>query len=189
MSEAQPYITPGDYLAFERQAQNRNEYLNGEIFPVTGANRVHSLIVGNISGELGQQLKATSCEVYAVKMRVKAPAALAYLYPDVVVVCEAPRLEDDYFDTLLNPTLLVEVHSKSTESHNRLAKSAYYSTIESLAEYLLVSQEEYRVEQYVNQGDGRWMPLELRSLDSMIELKSIGCSLVLRDIYQRVSID
>jgi Uma2 family endonuclease len=187
--EVQTYITPEDYLAFERKAETRNEYVNGEIFAMTGANREHSLIVGNTAGELGQQLKTKFCEAYAVKMRVKSSAARSYVYPDVVVVCGEPQFEDGYFDTLLNPTLVVEVLSKSTQSYNRLAKSAYYRTIESLVEYLLVAQEEYRVEQYIKQADARWMLSDVRSLDSVVELKSIGCSLSLRDIYDRISLD
>jgi Uma2 family endonuclease len=122
-------------------------------------------------------------------MRVKAPAARSYVYPDVVAVCDEPKFEDDYLDTLLNPTLVVEVLSKSTESYNRLAKSAYYRTIESLVEYLLVAQEEYRVEQYIKQADGRWLLSDVRSLESLVDLKSIGCSLALGDIYDRVALD
>jgi Uma2 family endonuclease len=188
MPEVQTHISPEEYLAFERKAESRNEFVNGEILPLTGANRIHSLTVVNILGELGRQLEETVSEVYAVKMRVRTPAAGAYLYPDVVVVCEEPRFEDDYFDTLLNPSLVVEVLSKSTESYNRLAKSVYYRTIESLIEYLLVSQEEYRVEQYIKQGDDRWLLSDVRSLASVVELKSIGCSLPLVDVYRRVAL-
>lgn len=189
MSEVQTYITPEEYLAFERKAENRNEYINGEIIAVTGANRYHSLIVANTLGEIGQQLREKPCEVYGLKMRVKAPAVRCYVYPDVVVVYGEPQFEDSCFDTLLNPTLIVEVLSKSTESYNRLAKAAYYRTIEPLAEYLLVAQEEYRVEQYVKQEDGRWLLADVRLLESMIELKSIDCSLALRELYDRVSLD
>lgn len=187
--QVKTYITPEEYLAIERAAEYKNEYVNGEIFAMTGASRKHNLIVGNIAGELREQLKGKPCEVYPGEMRVKAPASRAYVYPDVVVVCQDPELEDDYLDTLLNPTLVVEVLSKSTASYNRLAKSAYYRTIESLAEYLLVAQEEYRVEQYVKQADGRWLLSDVRSLDAVLELNSIGCSLTLRDLYERVSLD
>lgn len=187
--QVKPYVTPEEYLAFERQAETKNEYVNGEIFALAGASRKHNLIVANISGELRQQLKGRACEVYPGEMRVKAPASRSYVYPDVVVVCGEPQLEDDHLDTLLNPTLVVEVLSKSTESYNRLAKSAYYRTIESLVEYLLVAQEEYRVEQCVKQADGRWLLSDVRSLESVIELKAIGCSLALRDLYDRVSVD
>ena len=187
--EVQTYISPEEYLAFERKAANRNEYVNGEIFAMTGTSRTRNLIVGNITAELWRQLREQSTEVYAFKMRVKPLAAGAYIYPDVVVVCGEPRLEDDYFDTLLNPTLVVEVLSKSTESYNRLAKSSYYRTIESLSEYLLVSQEEYRVEQYIKQAEGRWLLADVRLLAGVIELESIGCSLALRDMYERITFD
>ena len=187
--QVKTYITPEEYLAFERKAENKNEYVNGEIFAMTGASRKHNLIVGNLVRELGQQLKGKPCEVYPGEMRVKAPASRSYVYPDVVVVCSEPQFEDDHFDTLLNPTLVVEVLSKSTESYNRLAKSSYYRTIESLSEYLLVSQEEYRVEQYLKQADGRWLLSDVRLLESLIELTSIGCSLALRDIYDRITFD
>lgn len=183
------YVSPEEYLAIERAAEYKNEYVNGEIFAMTGASRKHNLIAGNIYGELRQQLKGKPCEAYPGEMRIKAPAARSYVYPDVVIVCDEPKFEDAYFDTLLNPTLVVEVLSKSTESYNRLAKSAYYRTIESLVEYLLVAQEEYRVEQYVKQDDARWLLSDVRSLESVIELKSIDCSLALRDLYDRISID
>jgi Uma2 family endonuclease len=185
--QVKTYTTPEEYLAFERKAENKNEYVNGEIFAMTGASRKHNLIVANIAGELREQLKGKPCEVYPGEMRVKAPASRSYVYPDVVVVCGEPKFEDDQLDTLLNPTLIVEVLSKSTESYNRLAKSAYYRTIESLAEYLLVAQEECRVEQYVKQPDGRWLLADVRSRESLIVLEAIGCSLSLQDIYERIS--
>ena len=181
-----PYVSQEEYLALERQAEYKNEYVNGEVFAMTGASRRHKLIAGNIFGELRQQLKGKPCEVYPGEMRVKAPASRSYVYPDVVIVCGEPNLEDAYLDTLLNPTLVVEVLSKSTESYNRLAKAGYYRTIESLAEYLLVAQDEYRVEQYVKQPDGRWLLTDIRGLESTIELQSIGCALVLRDVYDKV---
>ena len=187
--QVKSYITPEEYLAIERAAEYKSEYVNGEIFAMTGASRKHNLIAGNVAGELRQQLKGKPCEVYPGEMRIKAPAARSYVYPDVVVVCEDPQFEDAYLDTLLNPTLVVEVLSKSTESYNRLAKTAYCRTIESLVEYLLIAQEEYRVEQYVKQTDGHWLLSDVVSLENTVELQAIGCSLALRDIYDRVAID
>lgn len=187
--QVKTYITPEDYLAFERAAEYKNEYVNGEVFAMTGASRKHNLIATNLISSLSAQLRGKPCEVYPGEMRVKAPVARSYVYPDVVVVCGDPQFEDGYFDTLLNPTLVVEVLSKSTESYNRLAKSAYYRTIESLVEYLLVAQEEYRVEQYFKQSEGRWLLSDVRSLESVIDLQSIGCSLALRDLYDRISVD
>lgn len=188
-SQIKPYISPEEYLRLERQSEYKSEYVNGEIFAMTGASRKHNLVGGNIFGELRQQLKARQCEVYASEMRVKVTATGLYTYPDVVVVCGAPKFEDKYFDTLLNPTLLVEVLSPSTERYDRIAKSSYYRTLDSLAEHLLVAQDEVRLEQYVKQPNGQWLLFECSSLENVVELSSISCSLALRDVYDKVSLD
>ena len=127
--------------------------------------------------------------MYSSEMRVKVESNGLYTYPDVVVVCKEPKFEDDYVDTLLNPTVLVEVLSKSTERYDRIAKTTYYRTLESLTEHLLVAQEEVRLEQCVKQENGEWLVFYYSSLDNLVELKSIGCSLALRDVYDKVTID
>ena len=109
-------LTPEEYLAIERKAEYKSEYLHGEMFAMVGASRKHNLIAGNVFGELREQLKGKSCEAYTNDMRVKVSSTGLYTYPDVVVVCGDPQFEDSYIDTLLNPTLLVEVLSESTES-------------------------------------------------------------------------
>ncbi len=181
-----PYISPEEYLRLERQSEYKSEYVNGEIFAMTGASRKHNLVAGNIFRELGQQLKSRQCEAYMSDMRVKVTATGLYTYPDVIVVCGQPKFEDEYVDTLLNPTLLVEVLSPSTERYDRIAKSSYYRTLDSLAEHLLVAQDEVRLEQYVKQPNGQWLLFECTSLDNMVELPSISCSLSLRDVYDKV---
>ena len=187
--QIQPYISPQEYLRLERQSEYKSEYVNGQIFAMTGASRKHNLITTNISRELSQQLKGRPCEVYAVDMRVKVRATGLYTYPDVAVACGEPEFEDDFIDTLLNPTLLVEVLSPSTERYDRIAKSSYYRTMESLAEHLLVAQDEIRVEQYVKQPNGEWLLFEFLALDSTVQLPSIGCSLQLSEVYDRISFD
>jgi Uma2 family endonuclease len=184
-----PCVTPEEYLALERKADYRSEYLHGEIFAMTGASRKHNLITGNIAAELHRQLKGKAWEVYASEMRVKVAASGLYTYPDVVVVCGEPQLEDDYLDTLLNPTVLFEVLSKTTERYDRIAKSGYYRAIDSLAEHLPVAQDEIRVEQYVKQIDGQWALTETGSLEGTVELHSIGCSLSVGEIYDKVPLD
>ena len=193
-------LTPEEYLAIERKAETKSEYLNGEMFPLrpegkprdlyamVGASRKHNLIAGNVFGELRQQLKDSPCEAYTNDMRVKVPAAGLYTYPDVVVACGEPIFEDDYFDTLLNPVLIAEVLSPSTAAYDRVKKFGYYRTIGSLSEYLLIAQDEYRVEQYVRQADGRWLLSDIRSLEGVFELPSIGCTLRLADVYARVAL-
>jgi len=182
------HISPEEYLRLERQAEYKSEYLNGEIFAMSGASREHNLIAGNIVGELNQQLRGKPCEVYPSDMRLKVTATGLYTYPDAIVVCGEPKFEDAYVDTLLNPTFLVEVLSQSTERYDRIAKRSYYRTFDSLAEHLLVAQDEIRLEQYVKQANGQWLQFEYTSLDSVADLQSIVCSLALRDVYDKVSL-
>lgn len=187
-SQPKTYLTPEEYLAIERQAEYKSEYLAGEVFAMVGASREHNLITVNISTALAQQLKDRPCEVYSSDMRVGVSAADLYTYPDVVVACNEPKFDDDYFDTLLNPTLIVEVLSPSTASYDRTKKFGYYRKIESLAEYLLVAQDEYKVEQYVKQPDGRWLLSDISSLAGTVELDSIQCMLKLADVYAKVEL-
>jgi Uma2 family endonuclease len=188
-TQIKAYVTPEEYLALERKAEYKSEYLQGEIFAMTGASHKHNLVAGNIFGELRQQLKGRQCEAYVGDMRVKVTATGLYTYPDVVVVCGDPKFEDDDVDTLLNPTLLVEVLSQSTERYDRIAKSSYYRTLDSLAEHLLVAQDEVRLEQYVKQANGQWLLFECSSLDKVVELPSISCALALRDVYDKVLLE
>jgi Uma2 family endonuclease len=183
------YATPEEYLALERAAEYKSEYFDGEIFSMVGASRKHNLIATNILSLLWQQLRGKSCEVYPSDMRVRIPSANLYTYPDVVVVCSEPQFEDEQVDTLLNPTVLVEVLSKSTALYDRTMKSGYYRTLASLKEYLLVAQDEYLVEQYTKQADGRWLLGDIRSAEATVELSLIQCALPLKEIYERVEME
>jgi Uma2 family endonuclease len=180
------YLKPEEYLAIERRAELRSEYFDGEMIAMTGSSRKHNLIVSNIIGELRQQLKGKSYELYANEMRVRIPAVNIYTYPDVVVVCAEPKFEGDYVDTLLNPTLIIEVLSESTESYDRGKNFGYYRTLESLAEYLIIAQDDYIVEQYVRQPDDRWLLSYIQSLEGAVELVSIQCILPLKEVYDKV---
>jgi len=177
-------LTIQEYLAFERQSETRNEYLDGEIFAMTGASRSHNLIAGNIFREIGNQLRRRPCEVYSEAMRVRTPSGLL-TYPDVVVVCGERRFDDTHFDTLLNPTLLVEVLSPSTEAYDRRTKALQYRSIPSLAEYVLVAQDQILIEQYSRQGN-EWRQQDLTDLEQLLEMPSIDCTFLLDDIYERV---
>ena len=187
--QIKPFISPQEYLRLERQSEYKSEYLNGEIFAMTGASRKHNLVTTNISSSLHRQLKGRPCEVYAVDMRVKVRATGLYTYPDVTVVCGDPQFEDEQVDTLVNPTVLIEVLSDSTERYDRIAKSSYYRTIDSLAEHLLVAQNEIRLEQYVRQPNGEWLLCEYVTLDSAAQVTSIDCSLLLSDVYDKITFD
>jgi Uma2 family endonuclease len=181
----QSYLTPEEYLALERKATIKSEYINGQIYAMSGASREHNLITMNISNRLYIQFIERDCEVYTSDMRVKVSPTGAYTYPDVAVVCDAPRFEDTSFDSLLNPTVLVEVLSPSTEAYDRGEKFAHYRQLDSLQEYVLVSQNCVRVEHYLRQGE-QWLLTELSALDERLPLASIDCELSLREIYSKV---
>jgi Uma2 family endonuclease len=185
-SQTTPIYSPQQYLAIERDTQQKNEYLNGEIFAMGGASERHNLIVGNLLASIHVQLRGKPCKVYASDMRVKVSATGFYTYPDVVALCGEAHFDDEQQDTLLNPNLVIEVLSKSTEGYDRGEKFAHYRRIESLAEYLLISQDKYCIEQYVRQPDNQWLMSEVSKLEERIELPSIKCRLLLSDVYDRV---
>ena len=184
-SLAQSRSTPAHYLALERQAKHRSEYINGSIFAMVGASRQHNLIAGNVFGELRTQLRGRPCEAYINDMRVKVSVTGLYTYPAVVALCGEPAFEDTQVDTLLNPSVIVEVLSDSTEAYDRGEKFAHYRRLESLRDYVLIAQNKVRVEHYVRQGD-QWVLSEASTLSSAIRLSSISCEIVLRDIYERI---
>jgi Uma2 family endonuclease len=184
--QPKPYFTASEYLAIERAATDRSEYIDGEIVSMTGGSREHSLIISNLTGELRQQLKRRPCEAHASEMRVHVPAAHLYTYPDVVVLCGEPRFEDDHRDTLLNPTLIAEVLSPTTEAYDRGKKFELYRSLPSLREYLLITQDEPRIEQFTLQADGRWVFTATAGLEAVVTLGSIGCSLELAEVYDKV---
>lgn len=184
--QPKPYLTPEDYLALERQAEIKSEYLDGEMFAMTGGTRRHSLAIGNLVRELSLQLKNRPCEVFPTDLRVHIPATGLYTYPDVIVVCGEPRFQDEHQDTLLNPTVIIEVLSPTTEAYDRGKKFEHYRSIGSLAEYLLVSQSEPHVEQYLRQDDNRWLFTETAGLEATLALPSIQCVLVLAEIYEKI---
>ena len=188
---AHTYLTPEEYIAFERKAipdadTVRSEYVNGEIIAMSGASRAHNLITINISTALHSRLRGSGCETYANEMRVSSPATSSSFYPDVVVVCEEPRFEDDVFDTLLNPMLLVEVLSPSTEAFDRGEKFAHYRHLASLQEYVLVAQDQMLIEHYRRQ-EKQWILTDFRKGEEMLSLPSIQCELPLQEIYERVT--
>lgn len=175
-----------EYLALERQSAERHELRGGEIFAMTGASRRHHLVAGNVFAALHAQLVGRGCEVYTHDMRVRVSAADLFTYPDVVVACGGPQFTDAETDTLVNPTLIVEVLSPTTESYDRGNKFAHYRTLPSLAEYLLLAQDRVHAEHFLRQGDVSWLLTETSDLAAVLDLPSIRCTLALSAVYDRV---
>ncbi|MEM9353319.1 MAG: Uma2 family endonuclease [Planctomycetota bacterium] len=178
-------MTSSEYLKTERAAEYKSEFRAGEMLPMSGASRPHNLIVASLVRLLMEAVSDRPYEVYASSMRVKVTTSF-YTYPDVVVTCEKPEFEDDVLDTLLNPTVLIEVLSESTESYDRGRKSGHYRQLASLQEYLIVSQNEPRVEHYARQGGDHWLLSDAAGPEGRIELASLGATIRLADVYARI---
>lgn len=182
------YVAPQEYLATERQAEYKSEYFKGETFAMSGASKRHNLIAGNVLAELHAQLKKRPCTICPSDMRIKVGATGLYTYPDVTVVCDEAQFDDDQQDTLLNPTVIVEVLSKSTEAYDRGEKFGHYRKLSSLAEYILIAQDKYHIEHYVRQPDNQWLLAETDNWQDTLQLPAINCHLAMADIYDKVKI-
>ena len=177
--------TPEQYLAMERKAGFKSQYYDGFITAMAGASNAHNVIAINTASEISFQLKGRPCVVFANDMRLCVSKTGLYTYPDVMAVCGERQYLDADVDTLLNPALIVEVLSETTESYDRGKKFGHYQRLTSLKEYVLVAQDEVRVERYTRQGDD-WILSVFTSLDDTLRLTSIDCEIPLREIYEKV---
>jgi Uma2 family endonuclease len=180
-------LTPQEYLEIERRAETKSEFFNGEMWAMSGARRPHNVIVSNLTSSLVGQLEEAPCEVYAADMRVRVSDTGLYTYPDVVVACDEIEFLDEREDTLLTPTLIIEVLSDSTESYDRGDKFAHYRRLPSLREYVMVAHNRIRVERFERRGD-EWVLTELDRLEDVLELTSIDCRLTLAEVYRKVAL-
>ena len=181
-----PFLTPERYLEIERVADFKSEYFDGEMFAMAGARLAHNLIVTNAVRELGNQFRQRPCQVYASEMRVRVSATGLYTYPDIIGVCGEPQFVDRQQDTLLNPSLLAEVLSPSTEAYDRGRKFDHYKTVESLREYLLIATDRVHIDLYTQQTDGRWLLTSAGSLEETVTLESVGAVLTLAALYEKL---
>ncbi len=187
-AQPEPYISPQEYLSLERQAETKSEYWNGQTYAMSGASEAHNIIVFNLATTLGPQIKKRPCKAYASDMRVKVDPTGLYTYPDVSVVCGQAKFDEKRKDNLLNPTVIIEVLSPSTEAYDRGKKFDHYRRLESLQDYLLVAQDSVMVLHYARQtgDDDRWMLTAYYGLDTVVNIKSIGCELPLAEVYDKV---
>lgn len=189
-AQQNPHISAQIYLQQERLAEVKSEYLDGEVFAMAGASRKHNQITSNLVVSLGSQLAGRDCSVYSSDMKVRTDTREAdkYSYPDVVVACDDEQFEDEAEDVLLNPLMIIEVLSKSTEAYDRGLKFFHYQLIPSLQDYLLVTQHYCRVEHYRRRDDKQWVYSEFHAMGDEVELSSLGCRLKVADVYRRVEL-
>ncbi len=177
-------MTVEEYLDFERRAEEKHEFLDGEVFAMSGGTRQHSDVASNIIREIGNALRRRQCWVNGSDMRVKTGTGL-YTYPDASVVCGDRVFEDERQDTLLNPSVVIEVLSESTEAYDRGKKFEHCRSILSLTDYVLASQKEVLIEHFTKQSDGSWVMREARAGDRLV-LASIECEVAVDDLYLKV---
>jgi Uma2 family endonuclease len=180
-------ISREEYLASESVSETRNEYFDGEMFAMAGASREHNQIAGNIVRVLGNQLLEKPCSVFSSDMKVKIQPIGKYSYPDIVVVCEKEKYEDENNDVLLNPVVIIEILSHSTEAYHRGDKFAHYQLLDSLAEYILVSQYVCRVEKFARRDDETWIYSTYQSMEDVAGIEAVKCELPLSELYRKVN--
>ena len=172
------------YLTRDRQSSIKSDLIDGQVYQMAGASLNHNRIVRTLIGEFYTHMYDGDCEVLPSDMRVRVDNS--YMYPDIVILCDEPDLEDN--DVLLNPTIIIEVLSPSTEAYDRGDKSQKFRTIESLQEYALISQDKAHIEHYIRQDNNTWIFSEVSSITGEIRFQTIDCALRLADIYRRVNL-
>jgi Uma2 family endonuclease len=185
-TQPRPRLTPEQYLELERRAEYKSEYFDGEMFAMSGGTAPHSLIANNVIAALHVQLRDRPCRIFNSDLRVLVSPSGLYTYPDISIVCGEPRFRDEVPDTLLNPVLIVEVLSKSTEAYDRGTKFKRYREIESLRGYLLVASESIGLDYFTPGPDGRWTLTSVDQPDASLTLEAVGCSLRIADVYHKV---
>ncbi|MCI5145243.1 MAG: Uma2 family endonuclease [Candidatus Electrothrix sp. AR3] len=185
-AEEQHQISPEEYLTGERESDMRHEYFAGEVFAMAGASREHNQISTNIVRLLGNQLLEKPCSVFASDMKVKVKKKKKYSYPDIVVVCEKEEYEDEHNDVLLNPVVLIEILSDSTEAYDRGDKFSHYQDIPSFTEYILVSQYTFKMERFTRQPNNSWVYTIYQGEKDILSIETIDCELPLAEVYRKV---
>ena len=180
------FITPEQYLHRERNAEFRSEYFRGEMFAMAGASANHNLILLNAGASLREQLKKKPCRVYPSDLKLRIQATGLYTYPDLSVVCGEPQLESDHGDVLLNPVVLIEVLSDSTEAYDRGKKFEHYRTIPSLKHYVLVAQDRHSIDCFSLNPDGSWSLTACQTPTGMVEIAAIDSQLSAVEVYDKV---
>ncbi len=183
------YISEKEYLEAERVAFEKHEYYKGEIFAMSGASLPHNQIFSNLFLGVGLKLKGKNCRPYGSDLRIHIPLNSLYTYPDISIICGDPITTDDHFDTATNPSVIIEILSKSTKDYDKGSKFTLYRDIESLKEYILVDSTNISVEKFIRNTDNSWQLTEYKLLTDTFSINTIDISLSLSDIYEDVKFD
>ncbi len=183
------YISADDYLKAERDAAEKHEYYQGEIFAMSGASVKHNRVFSNLFIDIGQKLKAKECRPYGSDLRIHIPQNTLYTYPDISIICGEPELTDEHVDTATNPTVIIEILSQSTRNYDRGTKFKLYRDIESLKEYILVDSLAVSIEVFSKNEINIWQLHEYKTIDDNLFSTGLNITISLKDIYEGISFD
>ncbi len=180
------YVSPTDYLIIEQAAKDKHELHQGRVVAMAGASLAHNEIVSNVFGVIKSFLKGNSCRIYPSDLRIHIPSSDSFTYPDLSIVCGKPEMLDGQFDTITNPTVILEVMSPSTEQYDRGTKFFYYMQIPSLKEYILISSSNLYIQTASKQTDGSWKFDEITDNNASLSIQTIGNTIGVNEIYENV---
>jgi Uma2 family endonuclease len=183
------YLSAEEYLVAERAALEKHEYYRGEVFAMSGASRNHNEIFSNLFTELGSKLKGKGSKPYGSDLRIHIPKNTLYTYPDISIICGEMNLTDEQFDTATNPSVIIELLSKSTRNYDKGEKFTLYRDIDSLQEYILVDTEKIYIEKHIRNADNSWQLTDYRSLENSFSISTVNVSFLLKDIYEGVTFE
>ena len=187
LAQKHPIFTVADYLDYERNAPERHEFLDGNVYAMAGESPTHSTICFNLYGIVQNQLRGKRCRGFSPNMKVATNEKGLYSYPDLAVVCGEPKFHDKKGDVLTNPTVIFEVLSPSTEQYDRGEKFLrYINGIESLSDYILISQNSAAIEYFQKQSNGEWERTQIEDIKSILKVASIECEVPLTELYDLV---
>ena len=183
------YVSQEAYLETEREALEKHEYYQGEIFAMSGASVRHNRLFSNLFIDIGIKLKGKGCIPYGSDLRIHIPKNTLYTYPDISIICGDANLTDDKFDTATNPSVIIELLSKSTCNYDKGEKFTLYRDINSLQEYILIDTEKIYVEKHIRNADNSWQLTDYKSIENSFTISTIQLSFLLKDIYEGLSFD
>lgn len=183
------FISQSDYLKTERLAIDKHEYFRGEVFAMSGASIAHNRITKNCIVDLANKLKGKTCEPFGSDLRIHIPKNTLYTYPDISIICGEIETTDDKFDTVTNPTVIIEILSASTRNYDKGEKFTLYREIDSLQEYILIDSERIMVEKFIRNADNSWQLTEYKSIEQSFKITTVAIEMTLETVYQDVKIE
>ena len=183
------YISPEQYLEMERASETKHEYYKGEVFAMSGASLPHNFVSHNVYGSLIIFLKGKNCKPFGSDLRIHIPENSLYTYPDISIICGKPETTDSFRDSIINPSVIIEILSKSTKDYDRGTKFTLYRSIKTLKEYILIDSTSVSVEIFTKQEDNSWNLTEFKQLSDSFRITTINLALHLKDVYEDVSFD